>query len=568
MCIADLFSGPHHGHYISIVKSAGAWFVFDDDNVYPMPEGDIPKYYGDSCSGSAYVLYYQAADIGLGSLGLKSPDSHLLPDSESNGIQPRTPPQRSQQLAPSLPPGLEKVESRETKSSVVVTLPSSQSPVTSAPIADESTGDIPFSPLPNTSSLMSPPSPSVTRAVLSPVRRVSNNGRPTTAIPYLDDRSDQLTRPDSPRSTHHSASSPSLVIPDDPSSIPPVPHISSLSTLVSTQSNGKVKDKGKDKAGKESKASGWFKRRSFRLGDKSKFEKSSDEIPPSPILKERSSSAGWFKTASHVKRRPSQTAVTHGLLPKSPNLEPPQAITVVSSHTSSSATQQDSSSSGPSITLSSPATTVSSSPPPILPKSFSRSSQSTDQIDYSPSQKLSLMPSPRSRASLDHRGNVIPNTRLHVTPRPATADASLASIPNRARHLPAIIDPLPALSFESPHKHNLSIKNGMDVLEPEISDPPNHVNGHYPRASLNNSLLEFHSNSPSKSAPSLPATSSLASSRHVFSGVTATNSPISGFKRAKRKLSLTAPMLGVGKKEKDKDGRKDKTSSSSFMQRF
>lgn len=570
VCIADLFiSGPHHGHYISIVKSAGTWLVFDDDNVYPIPEGDIPKYYGDSHSGSAYVLYYQAVDIDLGSLGLRNPDSPRSPEPELNGIKLRAP---SQQLVPSLPPGLSKVESHETETSVVVILPPSQLSITSTSIADKSSnltpGDSPISPLPNTSpSLIAPPSPSVAHAVLSPVRRGISN-RPTTAISYIDDRSDQFIQSDSPRSTHHSASSPSLVIPDDPSSIPSVPHISSLSTLVSEPPSGKVKDKGKDKV---RKTSGWFKRRSFRLGDKSKSDKSIDELPPSPALKERSPSANWYKTTSQIKRPPSQTAMTHDLLRKSPNLEPPQAITVVSSHTSSSATQQDSSSSGPSIILSSPATTVSSSPPPVLPKSFSRSSQSTDQIDVLPSRKSSLVLGPRSRASLDHHKNVIPSTRTYVTPRPVTANASLPPTPDRASHFTAKVNPPLGSSFENFHKYDMSIKNGMAPLESETGDPSNHANGHRPRTSLN-TLLE--SNTPSASAPSLPTISTPVSSRHVFNhlnqGATTTNSPISTSepKRTKRKLSLTAPMFGIGKKEKDKDGRKDKTSPNSFMQRF
>ncbi|KAJ3861914.1 hypothetical protein EV359DRAFT_15055, partial [Lentinula novae-zelandiae] len=57
--VVHLGNGPHHGHYISIIKTLGTWFVFDDDNVYPIPEKDIPKYYGDSNAGSAYVLYYE-----------------------------------------------------------------------------------------------------------------------------------------------------------------------------------------------------------------------------------------------------------------------------------------------------------------------------------------------------------------------------------------------------------------------------------------------------------------------------------------------------------------------------
>ncbi|KAL1728230.1 hypothetical protein EV714DRAFT_168846, partial [Schizophyllum commune] len=57
--VVHIGAGPHHGHYISIIKTLGTWLVFDDDNVYPIPESEIPKYYGDSSAGSAYVLYYQ-----------------------------------------------------------------------------------------------------------------------------------------------------------------------------------------------------------------------------------------------------------------------------------------------------------------------------------------------------------------------------------------------------------------------------------------------------------------------------------------------------------------------------
>lgn len=73
MALTILHSGPHHGHYISIIKALGSWLVFDDDHVYPIAEKDIPKYYGDSNSGSAYVLYYEAVDIDRTSLGLRTP---------------------------------------------------------------------------------------------------------------------------------------------------------------------------------------------------------------------------------------------------------------------------------------------------------------------------------------------------------------------------------------------------------------------------------------------------------------------------------------------------------------
>ncbi|KAJ6550839.1 hypothetical protein DFH09DRAFT_925668, partial [Mycena vulgaris] len=57
--VVHIGNGPHHGHYISIIKTMGTWLVFDDENVYPITEADIPKYFGQSNSGSAYVLYYQ-----------------------------------------------------------------------------------------------------------------------------------------------------------------------------------------------------------------------------------------------------------------------------------------------------------------------------------------------------------------------------------------------------------------------------------------------------------------------------------------------------------------------------
>ena len=62
-------SGPHHGHYITIIKAQGSWVVFDDDGVETIKESEIPKYYGEGSSG-AYVLFYQAVDMDREALGL------------------------------------------------------------------------------------------------------------------------------------------------------------------------------------------------------------------------------------------------------------------------------------------------------------------------------------------------------------------------------------------------------------------------------------------------------------------------------------------------------------------
>ncbi|SGY50879.1 BQ5605_C001g00934 [Microbotryum silenes-dioicae] len=64
--------GPHHGHYITIVRSGARWIVFDDNNVYPIDQADISKFFGDTPGqGSGYVLFYQACDLDVRGLGLR-----------------------------------------------------------------------------------------------------------------------------------------------------------------------------------------------------------------------------------------------------------------------------------------------------------------------------------------------------------------------------------------------------------------------------------------------------------------------------------------------------------------
>lgn len=579
--------------------------------MYPIPESDIPKYYGDSNSGSAYVLYYQAADIDLVSLGLKSsqPDPllSLEPHSQSTGIQPRTPSHHSQ-LAPSLPPGLvPETESTDTENLTPIALPAS-SPSTNDKPFGSTIGDHNHSLLSNGSPSLppgaaSPLSPGSTGGI-SGVRRVaSSSARPPTATPSLPDKSDRSMHSDSTRSPRHSASSPTLVVPDVTSVIPPVPPLppSTPTTPTTTaQLNGRTKDKDKDKdkSRKESKTAVlWFKRRSFRLGDKSskgdKPEKNTNDVPPSPAPKdERSQVGGWLKTASQRKRRPSEAepfdTTKKAEDRSSDRLEPPQALSTVSSNASSNATHQDSySSSGPSIVLSSPPTTFSSSSPPVPPKlsiSASKSSQPqpNDQVDFPPPRKSSLAPTPRSRGSMDHRRNGPGSHSSFPGPRPATV-AGTASVSNGFRQLP----PIPGQSAPQATGSLAPIINGTGPLvsEPE-SIYPLSVNGygHDTGTSLNTSQSELHSHSHSMSASasslhaSHPPPSSSGLHSNLSSSVTAASPNGSGssshggvnaqFKRAKRKLSLTAPVLGFGRKDKDKEARKEKVSPSSFMQRF
>ncbi|ORZ08865.1 hypothetical protein BCR41DRAFT_297322, partial [Lobosporangium transversale] len=61
--VVHVGSGPHHGHYVAVVKHQDRWLLFDDENVETIDESDIHKYFGDSSQlGSGYVLFYQARD--------------------------------------------------------------------------------------------------------------------------------------------------------------------------------------------------------------------------------------------------------------------------------------------------------------------------------------------------------------------------------------------------------------------------------------------------------------------------------------------------------------------------
>lgn len=69
--IVHIGVGPHHGHYVAIIKVDKRWFVFDDETISVIDESDISRYFGDTPgAGSAYVLFYQAVDLDMHSLGL------------------------------------------------------------------------------------------------------------------------------------------------------------------------------------------------------------------------------------------------------------------------------------------------------------------------------------------------------------------------------------------------------------------------------------------------------------------------------------------------------------------
>ncbi|KAL1923143.1 uncharacterized protein VTP21DRAFT_9519 [Calcarisporiella thermophila] len=69
--VVHIGSGPHHGHYVTLIKSLGQWLIFDDETVETIEESDIPKFFGDRAgTGSGYLLFYQAKDLNIYSLNI------------------------------------------------------------------------------------------------------------------------------------------------------------------------------------------------------------------------------------------------------------------------------------------------------------------------------------------------------------------------------------------------------------------------------------------------------------------------------------------------------------------
>ncbi|KAI9025953.1 hypothetical protein CLU79DRAFT_813227 [Phycomyces nitens] len=69
--VVHIGSGPHHGHYVTLVKSNGQWMLFDDDIVSTIQEDEIQKYFSDlPGTGCGYVLFYQAVNLSMENLDI------------------------------------------------------------------------------------------------------------------------------------------------------------------------------------------------------------------------------------------------------------------------------------------------------------------------------------------------------------------------------------------------------------------------------------------------------------------------------------------------------------------
>ncbi|KAJ9522659.1 hypothetical protein QJQ45_019733 [Haematococcus lacustris] len=65
--VVHVGSGPHHGHYVTLIKSAANWLYFDDERVESITETQVQSTYGatqefnTTCMDHGYILFYERA---------------------------------------------------------------------------------------------------------------------------------------------------------------------------------------------------------------------------------------------------------------------------------------------------------------------------------------------------------------------------------------------------------------------------------------------------------------------------------------------------------------------------
>ncbi|KAK0466269.1 uncharacterized protein EV420DRAFT_1510807 [Desarmillaria tabescens] len=532
--VVHIGTGPHHGHYISIIKTGGSWLVFDDDNVYPLPEGDISKYFGDSPAGSAYVLYYQAADIDLPALGLRNPSpappeiseqalspTGLAEEGDSSDISdPPFPITPSQSSSPSLHP-TDKKSSRQTLDVKI-------------PVLDEASS--PPNPSIASSPAITPTTSSNTRSKGFFTRRRPSTSAGALHGPDFRQSSERFTAPSSLLSTA-SSDEPNHKAPTPP----PLP--TSPDPGVNVPENG---HHDHPHPHPERKPSTWFKRKSFRLGDKSRpaSQAGLPQIPQSPTVPSSSKEEGssqWFKTSGppspqERRRRPSEpgmfdASAFHNLSSTSRPKTSGGSLSVNANHHHRHIHDYESSSPvSPSSSLGSnshllpplPATPSSHAPSSSSPSSPSRKSlEKHSSPTKAPEHKKSLS------SLIHHKDKARDHSSLRASPPPRPSTAIGNGHATSLRQLPPV-PPLPNGHASVDHVVMTNDKGKMKSEHPDTDEHPNGW-GTFPDAN--------HS--------SVSTSSSSNASSH--------------WKRTSRKLSLAVPLLHFGrKKEKDKDKDRDR----------
>lgn len=496
-------SGPHHGHYITIVKSRGSWLVFDDDAVDTIKESDIPKYFGESNSGSAYVLYYQAVDLDLVSLGLRSLEP-TVPDSvaESDPIA-----DSPMSTVPLLPPGLTHEGDSDISDPPIATPASPVLPPSATSVIEPPSLSVTFTPPEPTPALNSPATskPGFFSSIRnSPSGRSVGTGTRTslyatlTAVPNLPTfGSPKVQNEVSEASTSNSSTAPAL--------------------------NGKVK------APKE-KASGWFQKRKVTKSEKS------DKMTEVNLLASRSPNEHRERSddASIVS---SSTSSRTPLPESSSSFQPSNTPPMDSQHHSQASTPGQSTSNH--LMHMSPLDSSSGS---HLPSAASLASSPSSELTSPSTSSSSTFPNHHTLNSFhSHTHNLVSAFHIpgHKKSHPTLNSGSSPSSNPSSSKLARRPSTAGATAGSSPTGHT-----SFPTLDESYPVPP--------------IPAEFLSSSPTDEPlplPSIPIPQTNGDSvpRRRNSVQVGSLSASTSMKRPPRKMSLTGGMLGFGRKDKGKD---------------
>jgi ubiquitin carboxyl-terminal hydrolase 9/13 len=554
-----LSSGPHHGHYISIIKTPESWFVFDDDNVFPISENDIPRYFGDSNSGSAYVLYYQAVNIDLVSLGLRPLEPS--PETITNVIPPVEPyPSFQNQTlgpVPALPPGLNPNSAASLESDVDHHhLPP---PTTSSllPLHHSEPEDAPIPPISIPQSFSASPAGFGTKLINTIRRAPSTSGTRGTV------GGSQGHVSNGGRSTVEKTPRSSLSIPpseeslqEQPPPLPPLPpsilnrsnsplNVTPIPNVQVTDRKEKEKDKTKSMTG------GWFKKRkSIRFGEKSGVQDSY----PSPAIKGDERHEHRPSTANHASLSP---------ISSSPNTTLTDVVGHRPDHSRSEKSERDhrnnkingyfrksplepaSPFAGSSFYfVDTPSTSTRSSS-----HTHSRSSTLLSDVgpgaqpDSPPSRKPPLAMSPgdrfRSQVALQNSSKPLSPSSSSGRPKTAPSSPSYRTTDFNMRSQA----PLPPIPKINSHWTNLSLNNNQGFF----TEPNNAVKGKTRFSDVDNYSSTSNNNLRGIPISEPPASMAASVGQNSSAGSTSSAALI-----IKRKLSL-----GFRKRDKEKDRDRD-----------
>ena len=479
----------------------GTWLIFDDETVDSIKESDIPKYFGDSNSGSAYVLYYQAVDIDLSALGLRPPTPEPVmqpvPPSESQrDWQLTDSPLLAAQSIPPLPPGLTGDLSSSTH--VPEALPRPTTP-------------------PTIHSPLEPSTKSPRKAPSQFLKVVSLGRSSTVGHGLLGD--DAVLRP--PPSVldekFSSVSKPSLT----PITIFPKEDLKPLEGHPVGAVNGKERDSDKSMMS-------WLRRRSFRNVKSRHSSEVTADVPPLPqgVLAAPGSPVRNQSTSSSSN---SSKDSRHPLDSPTPGHSIPPPLSQVADPLSCETDSKQSSASANAYTTPKSSFDRHSQPRPLPPIP---ASPQTPIIETSSSSY--------SSTSIDHshapRRHAIPSTKDYnpsaLSPKPPGRPATTTGSPAET-HLPPL-GASPSSNLRAPRPN----------IAASTSNSNNDIAVERPR-SANASYGLMLSCPGAYTLPPLPPPHNVL----VSEPVSVASTPR---KPATRKLSLSAPRLGFGRRDKDK----------------